>query len=107
MKDQTDQTDPTTTSPTSPTGAIAPTARTGPAARGPRILLYSDDRTVRAHVRTAVGPRLRAHAPEIAWAEVATPAALVAAADRGGWEDRKSTRLNSSHTMTSRMPSSA
>lgn len=86
MTDQTDQTDPTTTSPTSPTGAIARTARTGPATRGPRVLLYSDDRTVRAHVRTAVGPRLRAHAPEIAWAEVATPASLIAAADRGGWD---------------------
>src|SRR5690606_30807776 len=77
----TDQTTEQTTG--SPTSALAPTARTGPATRGPRILLYSDDRTVRAQVRTAVGPRLRAHAPEIAWAEVATPAALVAAADRG------------------------
>jgi len=65
-----------------PTSAVTPTAPT----RGPRVLLYSDDRTVREHVRTAVGPRLRAHAPEIAWAEVATPAALIAAADRGGWD---------------------
>ncbi len=54
--------------------------------RGPRILLYSDDRTVREQVRLAVGPRLRAHAPEISWTEVATPAAVVAHADRGGWD---------------------
>ncbi|WP_416343183.1 hypothetical protein [Isoptericola peretonis] len=69
-----------------PTSRLTPTGSSGPAARGPRVLLYSDDRTVRAQVRTAVGPRLRAHAPEIAWAEVATAAALVAAADRGGWD---------------------
>jgi CheY-like chemotaxis protein len=78
LTDQT--TDQTTQRPTS-----SPSTPAGPA-RGPRILLYSDDRTVRAQVRTAVGPRLRAHAPEIAWAEVATPAVLVAAADRGGWD---------------------
>ena len=29
------------------------------------------------------------------------------ALDAAGWEDRKSTRLNSSHTQKSRMPSSA
>ena len=28
-------------------------------------------------------------------------------AERSGWEDRKSTRLNSSHSQQSRMPSSA
>ena len=80
MTDQPDQTTP------SPTGAITTTERPDVAARAPRVLLYSDDRTVRAHVRTAVGPRLRAHAPAIEWAEVATPAALVTAADRGGWD---------------------
>lgn len=55
-------------------------------ANGPRILLYSDDRTVREQVRLAVGPRLRAHAPAIEWAEAATPAAVVTAADAGGWD---------------------
>jgi len=54
--------------------------------RGPRILLYSDDRTVREQVRLAVGPRLRAHAPDIGWAEVATAPALVATAEKGGWD---------------------
>ncbi|QAY62915.1 response regulator transcription factor [Xylanimonas allomyrinae] len=53
---------------------------------GPRVLLYSDDQTVRAQVRTAVGPRLRAHAPEIDWLEVATAAAVVDAADRERWD---------------------
>ncbi|WP_425956874.1 hypothetical protein [Xylanimonas sp. McL0601] len=55
-------------------------------ASGPRILLYSDDRTVREQVRLAVGPRLRAHAPVIDWAEVATAAAVVDAADRERWD---------------------
>jgi CheY-like chemotaxis protein len=54
--------------------------------RGPRILLYSDDRAVREQVRLAVGPRLSAHAPEITWAEVATHAAVVDAADRRQWD---------------------
>jgi DNA-binding response OmpR family regulator len=48
---------------------------------GPRVLLYSDDATVRDQVRLAVGPRLRAGAPEIAWTEVATPQQLVATAE--------------------------
>lgn len=54
------------------------------AARGPRILLYSDDATVREQVRLAVGRRLAAGSPDIAWREVATPAAVVTAADAGG-----------------------
>jgi DNA-binding response OmpR family regulator len=53
---------------------------------GPRVLLYSDDRTVREQVRLAVGPRLRAHAPQIAWTEVATPGAVVDAADGHRWD---------------------
>jgi DNA-binding response OmpR family regulator len=53
---------------------------------GPRVLLYSDDRTVREQVRLAVGPRLGAHAPVIDWSEVATPAAVVAAADKERWD---------------------
>jgi DNA-binding response OmpR family regulator len=55
-------------------------------ASGPRILLYSDDRTVREQVRYAVGPRLRAHAPTIDWSEVATAAAVVKAADGERWD---------------------
>ena len=33
--------------------------------------------------------------------------AILAEADKMGWKDRKSTRLNSSHIQKSRMPSSA
>ena len=54
--------------------------------RAPRILLYSDDVTVREQVRLAVGRRLGAGRPDIEWLEVATPAAVVAAADAGGWD---------------------
>ncbi|MCB7137249.1 hypothetical protein [Cellulosimicrobium marinum] len=54
--------------------------------RAPRILLYSDDVTVREQVLLAVGRRVRAGAPEIEWHEVATPDAVVAAADAGGWD---------------------
>lgn len=55
------------------------------AARRPlSVLLYSDDVDVRGAVRLAVGRRPAADLPEIAWKEVATPAAVVAAADAGG-----------------------
>lgn len=46
-------------------------------ARSPRVLLHSDDATVREQIRLAVGPRLRAGAPEIEWLEVATAAAVL------------------------------
>lgn len=69
----------TTTVTTHGDAAVAPP-------RAPRILLYSDDVTVREQVRLAVGRRLRAGAPEIAWHEVATPVAVVDAADAGGWD---------------------
>jgi DNA-binding response OmpR family regulator len=48
---------------------------------GPRVLLYSDDHTVREQVRLAVGPRLGVGAPEISWTEAATAAAVVTAAE--------------------------
>lgn len=56
----------------------APTStnETAPA-RSPRILLHSDDLTVREQVRLAVGPRLAAGAPAIEWLEVATADAIV------------------------------
>ncbi len=57
-----------------------------PQTSGPRILLYSDDYSVREQVRLAVGPRLRAHAPEIEWQEVATAPAVIAAADNEQWD---------------------
>ncbi|MBD8077568.1 response regulator transcription factor [Cellulosimicrobium arenosum] len=52
----------------------------------PRVLLYSDDSTVREQVRLAVGRRLRGGGPDIEWLEVATPAAVLTAADAGGWD---------------------
>ncbi|GAA4624462.1 response regulator transcription factor [Cellulomonas oligotrophica] len=52
--------------------------------RGPRILLYSDDVDTREQVRLAVGRRLGRGEPDIEWVEVATGAAVVAAADAGG-----------------------
>ncbi|MBL0886593.1 response regulator transcription factor [Myceligenerans sp. I2] len=50
------------------------------------MLLYSDDHTVREQVRLAVGPRISAGAPQIVWQEVATPGAVVDAADSGNWD---------------------
>lgn len=55
-----------------------------PAARGPRILLYSDDVDAREQVRLAVGRRLGRGEPDIEWTEVATADAVVAVADVGG-----------------------
>jgi len=48
------------------------------------VLLYSDDADVRAAVRLAVGRRPAADLPAVAWTEVATEAAAVAAVDAGG-----------------------
>lgn len=62
---------------------VSRTTTSGPA---PRILLYSNDRTVREQVRLAVGPRISADAPQIDWQEVATPAAVVDAVDNGRWD---------------------
>ena len=56
------------------------------AAPSPRVLLYSDDRTVREQVRLAVGPRLSAGAPDITWTETATPAAVVDKVDNESWD---------------------
>jgi DNA-binding response OmpR family regulator len=58
----------------------------GGATSSPRVLLYSDDGTVREQVRLAVGPRLRAGAPDIEWTEIATPAAVVDRADNEKWD---------------------
>jgi len=55
-----------------------------PAARAPRILLYSDDVDAREQVRLAVGRRLGRGEPDIEWTEVATAAAVIDAADAGG-----------------------
>ena len=78
----------TTTSPGSALSAQGATVEpTAPReVRAPRILLYSDDATVREQVRMAVGRRVRVGAPDIVWKEVATAPAVVAAADAGGWD---------------------
>nr|WP_123309152.1 response regulator transcription factor [Cellulomonas sp. PhB143] len=68
------------------TDAVPAPGQTSTRSLGPRILLYSDDATVRAHVRTSVGSRLRAHAPEIRWTEVATADEVYRLADAGGWD---------------------
>ncbi|MFI6425184.1 hypothetical protein [Promicromonospora sp. NPDC050880] len=65
---------------------VTSAAANGVTASSPRILLYSDDRTVREQVRLAVGPRLRAGAPDIEWSEAATPAAVVDRADHETWD---------------------
>ncbi|WP_029253588.1 response regulator transcription factor [Paraoerskovia marina] len=52
---------------------------------GPRILLYSDDRTVRESVRLAVGSRLGKGQPRLEWLEVATATEVVARAGEG-WD---------------------
>lgn len=68
------------------TSAGTSSTEVGGATSSPRVLLYSDDRTVREQVRLAVGPRLRAGAPDIEWSETATPAAVVDKADNETWD---------------------
>lgn len=48
-----------------------------------QVLLYSDDVQTRADVRMAVGRRLAADLPAIAWSEVATHAAVIEAVESG------------------------
>jgi len=45
------------------------------------VALYSDDRTVRAQVRQALGTKVAADLPELEFVEFATPAALIAGLD--------------------------
>lgn len=49
-----------------------------------RILLHSDDLTVRETVRRSLGNRLTAAGPGIEWIEVATPGALIPRVEQGG-----------------------
>lgn len=48
-----------------------------------QVLLYSDDARTRAEVRLAVGRRLAADLPPVAWTETATHAAVVEHAESG------------------------
>ena len=61
------------------------------------VLVYSDDANTREQVRLAAGRKPASDVPPVQYLERATPDAV----------DRKSTRLNSSHCLVSRMPSSA
>jgi DNA-binding response OmpR family regulator len=50
------------------------------------ILVYSDDSTTREKVVLALGRRVAADLPPIAISEFATPAAVIAAVDKGGFD---------------------
>lgn len=45
------------------------------------VLLYSDDRTVREFVRSAVGDRLSSEGPAVEWVEIATSAEVVSSVE--------------------------
>lgn len=49
-----------------------------------RVLLYSDDLTVRADLMRALGPYPAADLPRVEYVQCATPAAAIALVDRGG-----------------------
>ena len=51
-----------------------------------RVLLYSDDRTVREQVRLALGKRVTADLPELDVFEVATQPMVLQALDAGGYD---------------------
>lgn len=51
-----------------------------------RVLVYSDDRTVREAVRLTLGRRVAADLPELEVFEVATQAAVLKALDAGGYD---------------------
>lgn len=51
-----------------------------------RVLVYSDDRQVRADVIRALGPHPTADIPEVDYIECATAAAAIALVDRGGFD---------------------
>lgn len=55
-----------------------------PPPRPLRVLVYSDDRTVRRAVLTALGTRLEADLPELDIVEVATAPVVIQRADAGG-----------------------
>ena len=51
-----------------------------------RVLLYSDDRTVREQVRLALGKRVASDLPELEIFEVATQPVVLQAMDAGGYD---------------------
>lgn len=65
--------------------AASGSAQAGAQASGPlTICVYSDDRTVRANVREALGRKVATDLPEIRVVEVATRPALIDTLDAGG-----------------------
>jgi DNA-binding response OmpR family regulator len=51
-----------------------------------RVLVYSDDRTVRAQVMAALGRRPATDLPALVYVECATPPAVIAQVDKGGFD---------------------
>ena len=51
-----------------------------------RVMLYSDDRTVRDQLRLALGRRVAADLPELELVDVATPNGVISAMDKGGFD---------------------
>jgi DNA-binding response OmpR family regulator len=51
-----------------------------------KVLIYSDDATTREKVLQALGRRVAADLPPIETAQFATPAAVVSAVDKGGYD---------------------
>lgn len=56
------------------------------AASAVRVLVYSDDRTIRDRVRLSLGRRPAKDVPELDYHEVATPPAVIRAMDEGGFD---------------------
>jgi DNA-binding response OmpR family regulator len=54
--------------------------------RTSRVLLYSDDRTVRQQLRMALGKRPAADLPALEYTEIATPDALIRAVDTASFD---------------------
>ena len=77
--------------PTASSAAVAPVGASSgqahaPSVRKVAVLLYSDDITVRDAVRIGVGRRPARDVEVERWHECATPAAVIEAADAGGFD---------------------
>ena len=68
------------------TDRVRPVSQETAAARPLKVLVYSDDRTVRQQVYLALGPRPSADLPEIEYTECATEPAVISAVDKGGFD---------------------
>ncbi len=68
------------------TDRVRPVSQNSAPARPLKVLVYSDDRTVRQQVYLALGPRPSADLPEIEYTECATEPAVISAVDKGGFD---------------------